>query len=112
MSPCTRRSPTRVSRLPPLCQDVEANGVATNNVSEYSALVVVVAGVRELEVRSDPELMVKQMRGEYRVKNRDLQLLFLDASRAARDVTYTHLGREHSELADCLVNEALDTAAS
>ena len=94
----------------------EAIGVATNNVAEYSALVAglaraVEAGVRELEVRSDSELMVKQMRGEYRVKNRDLQTLFLDASRAARDVgsvTYTHVRREHNELADRLVNEALD----
>jgi ribonuclease HI len=96
----------------------EAIGVATNNVAEYSALVAgleraVAAGVRELEVRSDSELMVKQMRGEYRVKNRDLQSLFLAASRAAREigrVTYTHVRREHNELADRLVNEALDAA--
>ena len=94
----------------------EAIGVATNNVAEYSALVAGLrraegAGVTELEVRSDSELMVKQMRGEYRVKNRDLQTLFLDASRAARAVgavTYTHVRREHNELADRLVNEALD----
>jgi len=96
----------------------EAIGVATNNVAEYSALVAglaraVEAGVRELEVRSDSELMVKQMRGEYRVKNRDLQSLFLDASRAAREigqVTYVHVRREHNELADRLVNEALGAA--
>jgi ribonuclease HI len=94
----------------------EAIGVATNNVAEYSALVAglrraAAAGVSALEVRSDSELMVKQMRGEYRVKNRDLQSLFLDASRAARQVgsvTYTHVRREHNELADRLVNEALD----
>jgi ribonuclease HI len=57
--------------------------------------------------------MVKQMLGEYRVKNRDLQTLFLDASRAARAldrVTFTHVRREHNELADRLVNEALDAA--
>jgi ribonuclease HI len=97
----------------------ESIGVATNNVAEYSALVAgltraVEAGVDELEVRSDSELMVKQMRGEYRVKNRDLQSLFLDASRSAREidrVTYTHVRREHNELADRLVNEALDSAA-
>jgi ribonuclease HI len=97
----------------------EAIGVATNNVAEYSALVAglrqaVAAGVRELEVRSDSELMVKQMRGEYRVKNRDLQTLVLDASHAARElggVTYTHVRREHNELADRLVNEALDAAS-
>ena len=98
----------------------ESIGVATNNVAEYSALVAglsraVAAGVSELDVRSDSELMVKQMRGEYRVKNRDLQSLFLDASRAARQigrVTYTHVRREHNELADRLVYEALDAAAA
>ena len=97
----------------------EAIGHATNNVAEYSALVAGLRraaelGVTALELRSDSELMVKQMRGEYRVKNRDLQELFLDASRAARavgDVTYTHVRREHNELADRLVNEALDAAA-
>ena len=92
--------------------------VATNNVAEYSALVAglgeaLARGVDDLEVHSDSELMVKQMRGEYRVKNRDLQTLFLDASRLAREVgsvTYTHVRREHNELADRLVNEALDDA--
>ena len=98
----------------------EAIGVATNNVAEYSALVAGLrhaasSGVRELEVRSDSELMVKQMRGEYRVKNRDLQVLFLDASRAAGEVgsvSYVHVRREHNELADRLVNEALDAAGA
>ena len=97
----------------------EAIGVATNNVAEYRGLVeglrsAVERGVEELEVVSDSELIVKQMRGEYRVKNRDLQALFLDASRAARDVgrvTYEHVRREHNELADRLVNEALDAAS-
>jgi ribonuclease HI len=94
----------------------EAIGVATNNVAEYSALVAgleraVEAGVDELEVVSDSELLVKQMRGEYRVKNRALQDLVLDASRLARKiqrVTYTAVRREHNERADSLVNEALD----
>jgi ribonuclease HI len=93
-----------------------AIGVATNNVAEYSALVAGLrraaeAGVTELEVKSDSELMVKQMRGEYRVKNAALQELFLDASRAARQVgavTFTHVRREHNALADRLVNDALD----
>ena len=97
----------------------EAMGVATNNVAEYTALVVGLRragelGVTELDVRSDSELMVKQMRGEYRVKNRDLRELFLTASRLARaigSVTYTHVRREHNELADRLVNEVLDSAA-
>jgi ribonuclease HI len=98
----------------------EAIGVATNNVAEYAALVAGLAravevGVDELEVISDSELLVKQMRGEYRVKNRALQDLFLDASghaRKLRRVTYTAVRREHNELADSLVNEALDAASS
>ncbi len=96
----------------------EAIGVATNNVAEYAALVAgleraVEVGVSELEVVSDSELVVKQMRGEYKVKNRALQELSLEASRLARqirDVTYTAVRREHNELADSLVNEALDRA--
>jgi ribonuclease HI len=96
----------------------EAIGVATNNVAEYSALVAgleraVEAGIDELEIVSDSELVVKQMRGEYKVKNAALQDLFLDASRLARrihKVTYTAVRREHNELADRLVNEALDAA--
>jgi ribonuclease HI len=98
----------------------ETIGVATNNVAEYSALVAgleraVEGGVDELEVISDSELVVKQMRGEYKVKNRALQELFLDASRLARSihrVTYTAVRREQNELADSLVNEALDRAMS
>ena len=97
----------------------EAIGVATNNVAEYAALVAGLGqalehGVTELDVRSDSELMVKQMRGEYRVKNKDLQALFLDASQSARrigGVSFTHVRREHNELADRLVNEALDATA-
>jgi ribonuclease HI len=97
----------------------EAMGVATNNVAEYAALVAgleraVDAGVDDLEVVSDSELLVKQMRGEYRVKNRALQDLFLDASQLARKVgrvKYTAVRREHNELADSLVNEALDRAS-
>ena len=94
----------------------ETIGVATNNVAEYSALVAGLAraaevGVDELEVVSDSELLVKQMRGEYRVKNRALQDLFIEASRLARQlhrVSYRAVRREQNELADRLVNEALD----
>jgi ribonuclease HI len=97
----------------------EAIGVATNNVAEYRALVAglrraVEVGVTELEVVSDSELLVKQMRGEYRVKNEALRELSLEAARLGRqigDVGYTAVRREHNELADRLVNEALDAAA-
>lgn len=98
----------------------EAIGVATNNVAEYSALVAglekaVEIGVSELEVISDSELMVKQMRGEYRVKNEALRDLSLRASRLARDVgsvSYRAVRREQNKLADQLVNEALDAEAA
>jgi ribonuclease HI len=94
----------------------EAIGVATNNVAEYNALVAglrkaVELGVDELEVVSDSELLVKQMRGEYRVKNAALVELSLEATQLARqlaNVRYTAVRREHNELADRLVNEALD----
>ena len=98
----------------------EAIGVATNNVAEYRALIAGLAraaevGVDELEVVSDSELVVKQMRGDYRVKNEALRELSLEAAALARkigDVTYTAVRREHNELADRLVNEALDRAGS
>jgi ribonuclease HI len=97
----------------------EAIGVATNNVAEYSALVAglekaVELGVRELEVVSDSELMVKQMRGEYKVKNEALRELSVRAGRLARElgtVRYTAVRREHNTLADRLVNDALDAAS-
>jgi len=94
----------------------ETIGVATNNVAEYRALVAgleaaLERGVTELEVVSDSELLVKQMRGEYKVKNAALRTLSLKAGRLARElgkVTYEAVRREHNELADRLVNEALD----
>jgi ribonuclease HI len=97
----------------------EAIGVATNNVAEYRALVAglqkaLALGVDELEVVSDSELLVRQMKGEYRVKNAALIELSLDAGRLARElgeVRYTAVRREHNELADRLVNEALDSAS-
>jgi ribonuclease HI len=94
----------------------EAIGVATNNVAEYSALIAgleaaLERGVTDLEVVSDSELVVKQMRGEYKVKNAALRELSVKALRLARrleSVAYTAVKREHNELADRLVNEALD----
>jgi probable phosphoglycerate mutase len=96
----------------------EAIGVATNNVAEYSALVAGLAKavelqVGELEVISDSELMVKQMRGEYKIKNEALRELSVRAARLAGQldrVTYIAVRREHNKLADQLVNEALDQA--
>jgi ribonuclease HI len=96
----------------------ETIGVATNNVAEYRGLVAGLEKARELglqnvDVVSDSELMVKQMRGEYRVKNEALRELSQRAGRLAREigaVTYTAVRREQNQLADRLVNEALDSA--
>ena len=86
----------------------EAIGVATNNVAEYRALVAglqkaVELGLDELEVVSDSELVVKQMRGEYKVKNAALAELKDEAESLAQrlpKVVYTAVRREHNELAD------------
>jgi ribonuclease HI len=94
----------------------ETIGVATNNVAEYSA---VVEGLRkaaelqlnELEVVSDSELVVNQLRGSWKVKNEALRELWREAMRLATTfdkITYNSVRREHNELADRLVNEALD----
>jgi ribonuclease HI len=96
----------------------EAIGTATNNVAEYRALIAGLekaaeVGVDELEVVSDSELLVKQMRGEYKVKSEKLRGLFEQASDLASQlgpVRYTAVRREHNELADRLVNEALDSS--
>jgi probable phosphoglycerate mutase len=94
----------------------ERIGVATNNVAEYRALIAglekaLELGLGEVGVVSDSELLVKQMTGEYRVKNEALKKLHDEASRVARrigEVSYRAVRREHNELADRLVNEALD----
>ena len=99
-----------------LAAEGAAIGVATNNVAEYRALIAgleraVELSVPEVEVVSDSELLVKQMTGEYRVKNEALRELSLEAARLARQlgtVSYTAVRREHNELADKLVNDALD----
>jgi ribonuclease HI len=102
--------------------EVEAQGefvgAVTNNVAEYRALLAGLAaaarrGVRALRVCMDSELVVRQMRGEYRVKNAALRDLWLAAGRVARQldrVSYTHVRRHHNAEADRLVNEALDAA--
>ena len=97
----------------------ETIGPATNNVAEYRGLIAglesaLERGVQELEVVSDSELLVRQMRGEYKVKNETLRELQRQAAELAarlERVSYTAVRRAHNELADRLVNEALDSAA-
>jgi ribonuclease HI len=101
-----------------LAAEGEAIGNATNNVAEYSGLIAglekaIELHVPQVEVVSDSELMVKQMRGEYRVKNEALRELYDEATALARrlgNVEYRHVKRAHNELADKLVNDALDAA--
>ena len=95
----------------------ESIGIATNNFAEYSALVAGLERAAEggrlgLEVLSDSELMVKQMRGEYRVEQGPADPVPRGFARGAGvgRVSYEHVRREHNELADRLVNEALDAA--
>ncbi|MFH1834545.1 MAG: Nif3-like dinuclear metal center hexameric protein [bacterium] len=93
-------------------------GVATNNVAEYRALLTGLqmaerSGGRELDVFSDSELLVKQMRGDYRVKNEGLKPLHEEARRLVAGfdrVSIRHVGREENARADGLVNQALDEA--
>jgi ribonuclease HI len=100
-----------------LASEGRAIGVATNNVAEYRGLVAgleraLELGMKQVELISDSELLVKQMRGEYRVKNEGLRPLYEEAKRLAGeigDVEYRHVRRAENELADRLVNEALDT---
>ena len=101
-----------------LAAEGHAIGSTTNNVAEYSGLIAglrkaIELGVADVEVVSDSELMVKQMRGEYRVKNEALRGLCVEATTLARrleSVEYRHVRRAHNELADRLVNDALDAA--
>jgi ribonuclease HI len=96
----------------------ETIGVATNNVAEYRALIAglekaIEVGVDELEVVSDSELLVKQMKGVYRVRNAGLQPLYDEARVLARSigrVTFEHVRREFNRDADRLANEAMDEA--
>jgi probable phosphoglycerate mutase len=98
----------------------EAVGIATNNVAEYRGLLAALEwatrhGIETLHIKSDSDLLVKQMRGEYRVKHPGLQPLWEQArslARRIRDVRYEHVRRELNKDADRLANEAMDEAQS
>lgn len=91
-------------------------GHTTNNVAEYTALVHALQraaqlGAQRLLIRSDSELLVKQMNGEYQVKNEQLRGLFTRAKQLCRGfdlVTLQHVRRADNSEADRLCNEALD----
>jgi len=91
-------------------------GRATNNVAEYRALITAMEkarelGARNIVIRGDSELIIKQMRGEYRVKHPDMKELYDEAQSLVSDfdsVKIEHNLRHKNELADKLANLAMD----
>ncbi|MBN1556436.1 MAG: ribonuclease HI family protein [Phycisphaerae bacterium] len=91
-------------------------GNATNNVAEYQGLIeglrrAETLGARQVEVLSDSELLVRQMNGQYRVKNAGLKPLFEEANDLARRLakfSIRHVRREQNTLADAMANKAMN----
>ena len=101
-----------------VAQVAETIGPATNNVAEYRALLRGIElarehGGEELEIYGDSELVVKQVRGEYRVKDAGLKPLHAEVRAALAGLggwSFDHVRRENNAHADDLVNQALDAA--
>lgn len=97
-----------------------AIGITTNNVAEYQALVAalekaVKLGGTQVEIRSDSELMVKQLNGTYKIKSTTLKLLYLEVTQLLNQfesVKMTHIPRELNVEADRLANKALRLKSS
>lgn len=99
-------------------------GETTNNVAEYKALIFALkkatallgkekAKATDIQCNMDSELIINQMNGVYKIKNADLQPLFIEVWNLRQDfksVRFTHIPREENKLADKMVNEALDKA--
>jgi ribonuclease HI len=94
-------------------------GNTTNNVAEYAALLALLehaAPLRpaRLTVRSDSQLLIRQMRGEYKVKDARLKLLHAAGKRLAAGfaaIAFEHVPREQNRDADALANQAMDERA-
>ncbi len=89
-------------------------GRATNNVAEYKALIegldrISALGCRRVEIRLDSELLVKQVRGEYKVKSPHLAPLHAEVLSRLRPLSWTirHVPREQNSVADALANRAI-----
>jgi ribonuclease HI len=99
-----------------LAEISEFLGTQTNNVAEYTALVLALKkalqlGLADVEVRMDSELIVKQMQGEYKVKNAGLKPLFLEVVNLSKKFSsfhISHVRREENSAADSLANQAMD----
>ena len=91
-------------------------GRMTNNVAEYYGLIAALDyaqshHIRALRIESDSELLVKHMRGEYKVKSADLKPLFERAKKMSQSFAsfrIDHIYREQNKEADALANEAMD----
>lgn len=91
-------------------------GHTTNNIAEYRALLLgleraLSCGIQHIEVRADSELLIKQLRGEYRVRNEGLKPLYEAAKRLLarfQSAKLTHVRREHNVEADRLANRGID----
>lgn len=92
-------------------------GVTTNNVAEYSALVEALAAAKEnsateLECLLDSELVVKQLNGQYKVKDANMQKLWKEVKELEKyfvKVVYKNIPRAQNSEADAIVNEVLDS---
>ena len=94
----------------------------TNNDAEYNAIIFAmkkfkalfgkaIAGISDVEIRSDSELVVKQLNGEYKLENEKIQKFFIEIWNLKLDfksIKFKHISREKNKEADRLVNEALD----
>jgi ribonuclease HI len=103
-----------------VCRGGKFISSATNNVAEYEAFVwglknVAALGHTEVQVFADSELLVKQINGQYRVKNEGLKPLFqkaLTELRTFKTYKVSHVRREMNEAADAMANEAMDARAT
>lgn len=98
-------------------------GEATNNQAEYAGVVlglttlkksIDLTDITEIEVRLDSELVVKQLQGEYRVKDATLQELFQRVQQISKRlpvIKFSHIPREENQQADLIVNQTLDVAS-
>ena len=103
-----------------ILEHAETIGEATNNVAEYKALIAGMKKAKELKAEEldcfmDSLLVVKQLKGEYRLKHINMQKLYDEVQKVRREfknVSYNHVPREEENIrrADQLVNYALDEA--
>ena len=103
--------------FPGVVRIAEYLGTGTNNYAEYSALLIalrfaVFSRCEELQIYADSELVVKQIKGEYQVKNEGIRILYENALRWIANVPHfsiDHVRRENNKEADRLANLAMDT---